>query len=235
MTVPADALAWAAEGGDVFNQALAGVDDDAFGAPGTLPGWTTGHVVAHVAYNAQALQRLVHWARTGEKTPMYASFDARNAEIDRGSTLPPAELRSLARDTDAALRADLAGLPVTAWTAEVVTAQGRTVPASEVPWMRTREAWIHAVDLGTGVGFDRFPAHMVDRLLTELAGQRAAAGRGPALVLTATDRDRTWTVDGDDPVHVTGPAAGLARWLTGRGTADVTAEPGALPDIGRWL
>lgn len=231
MTVPADALAWASEGGDVFNQALAEVGDDAFAAPGTLPGWTTGHVVAHVAYNAQALQRLVHWARTGEQTPMYASYEARNAEIDRGATLPPAELRTMARDADAALRADLAGLAATDWSAQVVTAQGRTVPASEVPLMRAREVWIHGVDLDAGLGFGDFPPALLDRLLTDLS----AGLTEPALVLAATDRSRTWTVDGPDPVRVTGTAAGLACWLTGRGAGGVTAEGGDLPDIGRWL
>jgi len=224
------ALTWTADGGDAFHRALDTLDDAAFGAPGTLPGWTLGHLVAHVAYNAQALRRLAHWARTGEKTPMYASKEARNAEIEQGATLPPQELRALSRDADAALRADLAALPDAAWSAEVVTAQGRTVPASEVPWMRAREAWIHAVDLGAGVGFDAFPPAALDRLVTEIAGART----GPALTLTATDRDRTWTVAGPDPVRVTGTAAGLARWLTGRGAGDVTAE-GALPDLGRWL
>lgn len=230
MTAPSDALSWAADGGDVFHRALATCGDDAFGAPGTLAGWTLGHLVAHVAYNAQALRRLAHWARTGEKTPMYASKEARNAEIEQGAALPPAELRALSRDSDAGLRADLGALPDTAWSAEVVTAQGRTVPASEVPWMRAREAWIHAADLGAGVGFGDFPAPLVDRLLTEITRQRTA----PALLLEATDRDRTWFVDGPDPVRVTGPAAGLARWLTGRGAAEVTAA-GPLPDLGRWL
>lgn len=232
MTVPADSLAWAAEGGEAFHRELDTLDDAAFGAPGTLPGWTLGHLVAHVAYNARALRRLARWARTGEETPMYASKEARDAEIEHGATLPPAELRALTRESDAGLRADLATLPERAWSAEVVTAQGRTVPASQIPWLRAREAWIHTVDLGAGTGFEAFPTALLDRLLTEIAGQRA--GKAPALDLVATDRDRTWTVDGDAPVRVSGPASGLARWLTGRGAAGVTAE-GTLPELGRWL
>lgn len=231
MTAPADALAWAEEGGDAFHRALAGLGDATFGTPGTLPGWTTGHVVAHVAYNAQALRRLVRWARTGEKTPMYASYEARNAEIDQGATLPPAELRALCRDHDAALRADLAGLDDSAWSALVVTAQGRTVPAAEVPLMRAREVWIHGVDLGDGLGFGDFPPALLDRLLTDLT----AGLTEPALILAPTDRPRTWTVAGADPVRVTGTAAGLSRWLTGRGADDVTAESGPLPELPRWL
>ncbi|WP_308164110.1 maleylpyruvate isomerase N-terminal domain-containing protein [Nonomuraea sediminis] len=47
-----------------------------------LPGWTRAHVVAHVACNARAIGRLAHWARTGVETPMYASKQARDAEIE---------------------------------------------------------------------------------------------------------------------------------------------------------
>jgi maleylpyruvate isomerase len=230
MTATADRLRWAADGGDAFHRALGTLDDAAFAAPGTLPGWTLGHLVAHVAYNAQALRRLAHWARTDERTPMYASPEARNAEIESGAALPPAELRALSRDSDAALRTDLAALPESAWAAEVVTAQGRTVPAAEVPWMRAREGWIHAVDLGASVGFGDVPAPMLDALLTEITARRTE----PALVLAATDRDRTWAVDGPQPVRVTGTAAALACWLTGRGASGVTAA-GAVPDLGRWL
>ncbi|HEY3685590.1 MAG TPA: maleylpyruvate isomerase family mycothiol-dependent enzyme [Streptosporangiaceae bacterium] len=231
MTAPADALTWAADGGDAFHRALGTLGDDAFARPCTLPGWTLGHLVAHVAYNAEALRRLAHWARTGERTPMYASADARNAEIEQGAALPPRELRALSRDADAALRADLAALPDEAWSAEVVTAQGRTVPASEVPWMRTREAWIHAVDLAAGVGFADIPAPAADRLVSEITDRRTE----PPMVLAAADRDRLWIVDGPDPARVIGRTTGLARWLTGRGADDVTVSDGALPDLGKWL
>ena len=233
----ADRLRWASEGGDLFLRELDALDDAVFAGPCLLPGWTVAHLVAHLGYNAEALRRLARWARTGEETPMYASREARNAEIEEGAALPPAELRKLAHDAETALRADLAELPEAAWAASVRTAQGRTVPAAEVPWMRAREVWIHAADLGTGAGFADFPAPLVDTLLTEIAGQRTAAGRGPALVLTAADRDRTWTVDADGapPARLRGRAADLARWLTGRGASGVTADGGDVPDPGRWL
>lgn len=239
MTGPAlaDRLRWATEGGDLFLRELDTLDDAAFAKPCLLPGWSVAHLVAHLGYNANALRRLARWARTGEESPMYASREARDAEIEEGAALPPAELRTLARDAEAALRADLAELPEAAWATPVRTAQGRTVPAAEVPWMRAREVWIHAADLGTGTGFADFPAPLVDALLTEITGQRTSAGRGPSLVLTATDRDRTWTIEagGTPPAGLRGDAADLARWLTGRGTAGVTADAGDVPDPGRWL
>lgn len=233
---PTRELDWAELGWQLFDRKLGELDDNAFGAATALPDWTVAHLVAHLADNAEALQRLATWARTGVETPMYASSDARNAGIDRGATRPAAELRDRVGRTDAALRADLAGLPDAAWSASVVTAQGRTVPAAQIAWMRVREVWIHAVDLGNGMDFDRFPADLTDALLTDVTGQRERLGRAPALTVTPDDRDRRWHVRvGDaEPVAVRGTAADLTRWLTGRGTTGVTA-PGGPPELGRWL
>ena len=50
--------------------------------PTALPGWTRKHLVAHLAGNAEALLRLLHWAGTGERTPMYTSPEQRNADIE---------------------------------------------------------------------------------------------------------------------------------------------------------
>lgn len=221
-------LGWAGDGARLFLDQLATVPDSAFAAPSTLPGWTLAHLVAHVGYNAKGLSRLVRWARTGEETPMYASAEARNTEIDAGAELPPAELRALVRQTDEQLRAELAEL--TAWQAEVRTAQGELVPATEIPWMRTREVWIHAVDLGTGVTFDDFPAELVDALIDEIVALRASRDRGPAVVLDASDRSRDWRIGfaGEEPAVVRGTAAQLCRWITGRGGLDG-------PELAGWL
>ncbi|TNC22404.1 maleylpyruvate isomerase family mycothiol-dependent enzyme [Amycolatopsis alkalitolerans] len=218
--------AWLDEGSRLFLDQLDLVPDSAFAKPCLLPGWTTAHLVAHTAYNAKALSRLVRWARTGEETPMYASTDARDAEIEQGAKLPVSELRSLVRETDSRLRAELAAL--TDWNAEVRTAQGRAVPASEIPWMRTREVWIHAVDLGTGVGFEDFPRELVDALIADVVGLRQSRDQGPALVLTASDRSAGWEIAGAEPAVVRGTAAELCRWICGRGGLDG-------PELGRWL
>ena len=68
-------------GAAYYDGLLDGLPDAAFAEPSALPDWTRGHVVAHVALNALALTRLVHWAATGVETPMYASPEARNADI----------------------------------------------------------------------------------------------------------------------------------------------------------
>ncbi|WP_188187478.1 maleylpyruvate isomerase family mycothiol-dependent enzyme [Nonomuraea sp. SYSU D8015] len=225
-----------------------------------LPGWTGRHVAAHVAANARALGRLAHWARTGEERPMYASPQARDAEIEElAGRLSGAELAGLVKETAVELRADLWRLSEAQWEARVRTAQGRVVPATEIVWMRTREVWVHGVDLGGR--FEDLPGELVDALVGDVVGLWRMRGQGPAMVLTATDRatDRAtdseaggqavWRVPapaeappsaGSGPVRapeadavpeVRGTAAELAAWLTGRGSAPA---PGA-PAIGRWL
>ena len=49
--------------------ATAGSLDADPSAPSLLPGWTRGHVLTHVARNADSLVNLLTWARTGVVTP----------------------------------------------------------------------------------------------------------------------------------------------------------------------
>ena len=80
----------------------------------------------------------------------------------------------------------MASLTDEQWEAEVVTAQGRTVPASETPWMRAREVMVHAVDLGTGIGFDDLPDGFLVALCDDIVGKRAAAGGGGWVPLSSS-------------------------------------------------
>src|SRR6266511_2471447 len=45
------------------------LDDGAVAAPSLLPGWTRGHVLTHLARQADAITNLLTWARTGVDTP----------------------------------------------------------------------------------------------------------------------------------------------------------------------
>ena len=90
---------WTEVGTELFLAELDRVSDGEFQLPAKLPGWTRGHVVAHVHYNAVALCRLVSWAATGVESRMYASPEQRNHEIQQGATLPPLELRRLVRES----------------------------------------------------------------------------------------------------------------------------------------
>jgi maleylpyruvate isomerase len=224
----------AANGTEYYDARLAELSDDDIGGPSLLPGWDRGHVVAHVAFNARALARLVHWAGTGVENPMYPSTRSRNDEIDNGATFTAPALRSLHRVERAALNAAWRELPAERWDFPVRTAQGRTVPVSVTPWMRVREVWLHAVDLGNGGRFEDFPPELVDRLLVDVVSWWAAAGQGAELTLAATDRTLP-ELPVSGPVTVTGTAAQLARWATGRGGDGVTTATGEPPAAPRWL
>lgn len=181
---------WMDHGTQLLLDAVDRLHDAAFDSATGLPGWTRRHVIAHVHFNAEALRRLVSWAHTGRPCAMYEGPDQRNAEIEAGAKLTATELRELVRSSAKALAADLDALPETSWTNEVVTAQGRTVPAVKIPWLRTREVTIHAIDLDVGSDFDDIPAPLLRALINDVITRRITTGEGPT----------------------------LARWLTGRAT-----------------
>lgn len=226
------------QGTALFLGALDSIGDEQLAGPTGLPGWTGKHVVAHVAANAEALVNLATWARTGEETPMYSSPNQRNADIKSGAARPADELRAWVARSAEALTAALDDLTGEQWQHEVRTAQGRTVPATEVPWMRTREVMIHAVDLGGSVDFAALPSEFHSALVDEIAAKRSTAVDGPALRIQPTDDERRWDVVGlGDPTAVRGPLSELAAYLSGRpATALDTDRPdGIVPTLPRWL
>lgn len=229
-------LEWLRDGSALLAARLDASGEQAATGDSALPGWSRAHVLTHLARNADALVNLLTWARTGVETPMYADMSARSGDIERGARRDAAEVLADHRESAGRLRDAVAGLPAASWGATVRSALGRTIPASEVPWMRTREVWIHLIDLNLGDDFDALPDGLVDALLDD-----ASAGVGrkegcPPVVLRPADRDRTWQLGpaaaGAEEVH--GSAAALCGWLVGRDTpaTRAVAAGAALP---AWL
>jgi maleylpyruvate isomerase len=231
----AASLLTARRGTAYFARKLAELADDDFDAPSMVAGWDRRHVIAHVGYNARALTRLVEWAATGIETPMYASPEQRGKEIEDGATLKPIALRHLVAHSTVHLNVEWRDLSESAWQAEVRTAQGRVVPVSETPWMRSREVWIHAVDLDNGGSFRDFPPEVVDRLLLEITGMWRQRGTEPDLTIAPTDRADQIALGNDPQPRLEGSAADLARWAAGRGSQHLTASTGTVPEPPRWL
>ena len=171
-----------------LSTAIDRLDDDAFAQPSALDGWSNGHIVAHLHLNAEAVGRLVTWARTGVETRMYASPAQRNADIEAASAAPPAELRRLVQDSAETLDRAFDVLTPEMWARTVMTAQGRTVPATELAWMRFREVAVHGIDLCTGMTFADLPPDAVAKLVSEIVAKRLAAGEAPALAAWLTGR-----------------------------------------------
>jgi maleylpyruvate isomerase len=105
-------------------------------------------------------------------------------------------------------------LPPAAWQAAVVSAQGRTVPATETPWMRSREVLIHVVDLDAGLTFADLPADFLAALRADITAKRGA----------------------DNVPDVRGRAADITAYLAGRPYSGVTTPDGAPPpELPPWL
>jgi maleylpyruvate isomerase len=225
-----------ASGTQYFDNAVNELDDASFAAPTALAGWTGAHVISHVASNADALGNLLRWARTGIETPMYASADQRQREIDSGAAEPPSRLRDRLRVAHERLAGAMDALPRHAWHSPVRTAQGRTVPASETVWMRTREVWVHADDLRPGAA-GVVPDEIVAALLADALA--TISHRDPAfrVSLSDTSSTATWHVgDRSGGADIDGTANALLRYvlrgetygLSGTATGDISPMP-------RWL
>lgn len=230
------------DGTTYFLNRLDELDDAQFDQPSLLPGWTRRHVAAHVAYNALALLNLIEWARTGVEKPMYESPAARDAQIEDGVALTPAALRELNATVAAQLDNAWGALTDEAWQAEVRTRMGQPVATSATVWMRTREVWLHAMDLDNGGSFTDIPAECIDHVTANVVHAwrtRQVAEQIPSFVLVADDRSDTWAVGSagaGDAIVIRGSAAGLAQWATGRGGVGVVTDSGTpAPTPPAWL
>lgn len=95
--------------------------------------------------------------------------------------------------------------------------------------MRCREVWLHAVDLAAGAHISDIPADMIDALLDDACAAFGAREGAAAILLTPTDRDRTWAIGpGDHAEVIPGEAAAILSWLIGR------SGPEALPVYPVW-
>jgi maleylpyruvate isomerase len=214
------------------------VSDQQAREPSLLPGWSRGHLLTHIARNADSLRNLLIWARTGVPTPQYSSPEERSRGIEGGAGRSAGELLADLDASAAALDAEAARLPDAAWAAQVRGAQGNEHAGWYTLWRRLTEVEIHHVDLGVGYR----PAHWPQAFATYCLEQVAPSFAGPhspAVTLQSSDAAIAVRIGppGDQPATtVTGPVRTLLAWLTGRSTGDgLTAEPaGPLPALPSW-
>ena len=204
-------------------------DEQARG-PSLLPGWTRGHLLTHVARNAEGGTRLLGWARTGVPGYEYRSVAARAAAIEEGAGRPAAVLAGDVRATAAAFAAAAAAVPPGAWEHVVTWTAGQQTPADMIVRSRLGEVMIHHVDLNTGYG----PGSSQAAFVAEMIGLVASAFRNNPLVptairLTATDTGRACQTGAAlaDGVAVRGTEADLLAWLLGRSGGARLAWDGA--------
>jgi maleylpyruvate isomerase len=225
---------------------LAGLDDTDVAAPSSLRGWTRGHVLTHVARNADGLVHLVAWAGDGQPRPMYASPEARTADIEAGAARPATALRADVEDSAARLDAAFAAL-ATADPSALDAALSRTVvlgaPRPGAPELRggelvrarRREVEIHHADLDAGYGPADWPEPVADEILRDVAAMRARPG-GLAGVGVLRSRRASVLLDPDGAgLALVGAAGDLAWWVSGRaGTALVDEGGSPAPSPVPW-
>jgi maleylpyruvate isomerase len=144
------------------------ITDPDLRVPSMLPGWTRGHVLAHVARNADGMRNVLAGVRTGQDRPAYASAEAREAGIEqdagRRATEQAADLASSAM----ALRTVARQLPDAGWQVPVRMLDGTDFfPAAELLTRRLAEVELHHCDLGAGYGPGDWPAFFADMELAE--------------------------------------------------------------------
>jgi maleylpyruvate isomerase len=201
------------------------VTNEQWRARSRLPDWTRGHVATHIARHADALCRLAHWARTGERQDMYPSPEHRAGEIEAGAGRSGLDLQ-IDLDTSAGrLSAAFDEIEATnAWDTVVEMSRGLRVPARLLPLARLLEVAIHHVDLDVGYEITDIDTQTAEWLL-EWCGFRLRDREDfPKLQLTS-DSGFTTAVGGTgDPVAVSGSSANLLGWLLGR--TDASAVTG---------
>ncbi|WP_406479093.1 maleylpyruvate isomerase family mycothiol-dependent enzyme [Streptomyces sp. NBC_01615] len=206
--------------------AAAKLDNVSVAEPSRLPGWSRGHVLAHLARNADALVNVL------EGRPMYASGDARDNDIERDA--PRALDVQLTDVRESAARFQEAGAAPADWSRTVELRNGVTDSAARVPFRRWIEVELHHVDLGIGYELEDLPEEFVAREIDFLADRFSGHPEVPAT--RVTDGTRAWSTgrvtEGSPEVTVTGTAPALLGWLAGRRDgAGLSVDGGPLPGL----
>ena len=136
-------------------------------APSLLPGWTIGHVLTHLARNADSMTWVLESSERGELVDRYPGGVARrNADIEAGAGRPAAEQIADVAATDARLDAVLAAH--TRWDGRCRDVTGRVIEVDQIVFMRWREVEVHRHDLGLGYQPDEWPREYARVELNEL-------------------------------------------------------------------
>ncbi|MFF3941373.1 maleylpyruvate isomerase family mycothiol-dependent enzyme [Streptomyces phaeofaciens] len=205
--------------------AVAKLDNASLAEPSRLPGWSRGHVLAHIARNADALVNVL------EGRPMYADAHVRDADIERDAPRPLDVQLTDVRES-AALFQETGAAPAD-WSRTVELRNGVTDSASRVPFRRWAEVELHHVDLGIGYELEDLPAEFTERETVFLVERFTGHPDVPPTRLT--DGTRAWHTGraSEEPeVTVTGSPADLLGWLAGRRDGSgLTVVGGPLPSL----
>ncbi|WP_454810240.1 maleylpyruvate isomerase family mycothiol-dependent enzyme [Paenarthrobacter nitroguajacolicus] len=214
---------------------LAKLDDSSVAEPSELPGWTRGHVLAHLAGIANAMARQLAYASRGETGELYdGGMDGRNKAIALAAG------HSLAQHTEAvttALDAAIAAFDALGpedWQARIAYRDGTVFDGGLALW---RELTIHAADLGLGYGPETWNRPFCEHLIGFLAARVPDSYK---FVLQPTGLPQRTIGSGGTSIAITGMLTDIAAWLAGRepslGSLRATAAADGvdLPELLPW-
>jgi maleylpyruvate isomerase len=215
-----------------------GFHGDDWGAPSGLPGWSRAYVVAHLALNAEALARVLG-GLVGDHEPstMYDSDEQRASDIADLAERHHDVIRDRFLGGTTLFNDAAVAMSETAWGGRVErTPGGRSMATTSIPGMRLREVEIHHVDLDQGYTRSDWSLAFAEHLLDAMAKRLRP---DPSFEVKPLDSERTWVLgagEAEYPVAiVTGSAADLGWWLTGRPAPEsLSCSHGELPQIGGW-
>ncbi|MFJ5306163.1 maleylpyruvate isomerase family mycothiol-dependent enzyme [Streptomyces sp. NPDC088350] len=205
--------------------AAAALDNASVAEPSRLPGWSRGHVLAHLARNADALVDVL------EGRPMYATASVRDADIERDAPRPLDVQLADVRESGARFQA--AGAAPADWSRTVELRNGVVDSASRIPFRRWIEVELHHVDMGIGYELEDLSGEFTEREIDFLAERFTGHPDVPSTHLT--DGTHAWSTGrpAEKPeVTVTGSPADLLGWLCGRRDGSgLTVDGGSLPTL----
>lgn len=206
-------------------------------APSLCDGWTRGHVLTHLARNADGMAATLAGALRGEIVERYPDgWESRNHAIEEGAGRPFAELLEDVSSSAYRLERTLADVAdVDAW--DRPTAEDRR--AADWIWWRFREIEIHRVDLAGDYTAADWPAELIAEQLPQALETLADRVTGAVTIEIDPDgsrvvelADHQVTVGDGEPAIVRGPDWAVLAWLVGRPTAaagHLTATPPLAP------
>ena len=169
--VPHENIARVVDAQERFNAAVAGLDDDDVRRLTVLPGWTVGHLLTHVARNADSHVRRTEAAARDEIVDQYpGGFEGRAADIEAGANRTASALIDDVRLSGERMHRSWASTPESAWANVTRDVGGRTRPLADLVVRRWQELEVHAVDLGVGVTHRDWSDDFVTQWLPRIRG-----------------------------------------------------------------
>ena len=149
--------------GSLVLATLTPITDEQARAGSRLPGWTRGHLVTHLARNADGIRNMVEGALADEPREQYPDGMAgRVAEIDAGADRDAATLVADFVSAHDALVDAWRQLPADAWSRPGIWLWNGPQPVTTTLLRRRRELLVHRIDLDLGARPTDLPADYVE-------------------------------------------------------------------------